>query len=290
MGVMKKLKTFFYVFKNSVISPKYYNDILKTNLWFSVKYYLMLSLFSSLLFAIFSTITTFSMLSSSVKTFSDDLKNIYPDELVIDFKGGKWEVNQPEPVFIPMPKIDFGADSKDTKISQNLIVLDKQGTINQFKDYDTLILMNEENIIYMDQGGIKAQPLKPATSSAGDITIDKSKVISGINEAYKYLWALPYILPIFIFIFVFIFLYIFAGFFNITLVGTVLLVFSLITGRKLDFSSTCKIGIHAMTVPIIIQLILSAFPTVENAIPGWFLLLSIGLGIYFTVKMGKKQI
>ncbi|MBW6441354.1 DUF1189 domain-containing protein [Patescibacteria group bacterium] len=276
---MKKLQTFFYVFKNSITSHKYYNDILKTNFWFSVKYFMMLSFFASLVFTIFTSVVIIPGMVSGIRSVSQSVKEVFPEDLVVIFKDGGWETNKEGPVVIPMISID---EQPQEYLPENIIVFDKEGTIDKLEEYNTLALLNNENIIYRNEGNsITSQPI----SNIPDFTLDKSTVDGGIDNLYKYLRILPYVLPLFILLFTFLFNYIGGAFFSVLLIGLVLYVISLISKTKIPFVSAIKISIHAMTVPIILQLILIPFPEINSYIPGWFFISTLIISLYFMFKM-----
>jgi hypothetical protein len=279
---MKKLRTFFYVFKNSVTSPKYYNDILETDIWFSVKYFLMLSLFASLLLTIFFSVTIIPETISGLRTISEDIKNIYPNDLEITFKGGSWETNKEEPVIFPMPNL---GEESDAYVPQNLVVFDKNGTIDKIEEYDTFVLFNDENLIYRGEGGaITSQPL----NSIPDVTLNQETVNEGVNNIYKYLKFLPYILPFGILIFVFIFNYLGGALLYVVFIGLILFVVSLLAKNKVSFLNSVKIAIHSMTIPLILQLFTLFLPDINSYLPGWFFILSVGTGIFFMFKMREE--
>jgi hypothetical protein len=279
---MKKLKTFFYVFKNSVTSPRYYNDILKTDIWFSIKYFLMLSFFASLLLTVFLSIVTIPQALSGLKSISQDIKNIYPEDLEITFKEGSWETNREEPVIVPMP--DLGEESTGY-VPQNLVVFDKEGTIDKIEEYDALVLLNGENIIYRGEGEVvTSRPL----NTIPDVTLNKETVDQGINNLYKYLKFLPYVLPLGILIFVFVFNYLGGALFYIIFIALVLYVITLITKNKIGLINSIKIAAHAMTIPLILQIFTIFLPEINSFLPGWFFILSTGITIYFTFKMREE--
>lgn len=280
---MKKLKTFFYVFKNSISSPKYYRDILKTDLWFSVKYFLFLSFLASLLFSISLSIKAIPEVVSGIKSFSENVRGVFPDDLVINFKEGKWEANKEEPIVIPMPS--FTQDS-DKYIPSNIAVFDKAGTIDKLKELNTVVLINNENLIYMGEGdSITAQPI----NTIPDFTLDKVSVNTRIDTLNTYAKAIPFLLPVIFLISSFVFNYFSVGVFNTLIIGFVVYLVSIIKKNKIDFRSACKIGIHGMTLPIIIQLILITFTDLNMAVPGWFLILSIMISIFFMMKMNGNE-
>lgn len=279
---MKKLHTFFYVFKKSITSPDYYNDIVRTNFWFSMKYFLVLSLFASLIFTTISSIVIIPRIMSETNLLTQNLKESFPKDLVIDFKEGSWEVNKEQPIIIPMPNVGPEAE---TYFSKNLVVFDENGTINQIEEMDTLILFNNENVIYKNENGeLTARPL----SSIPNFKLDESTINTGFDRISKFLKFMPYIIPIGIFIFVFLVNYLSGAFVVAIIVGLVLFVISSIIKRKISFSNACKISIHSMTIPIILQLVMTAFPEVGSYLPNWFLILNFMIAIFFRFKMEEE--
>ena len=279
---MKKLKTFLYVFKNSVTSTKYYNDILKTDFWFSLKYFLMLSFFASLIFSAFSSITVIPETISGIKSLAENTRKVYPEDLVINFKEGTWETNKEDPVIIPMP--DLEEESKEY-LPDNLVLFDKNGTIDKLDEFNTLFLFNNENIIYKNDGNaVTSQPL----DFIPDLTLDAKTINSGIDKIYKYLKVLPYVLPLFILIFTFLFNYLGGVLFNVLFIAIILYLVSLVAKVKIPFISTLKICIHAVTIPVLLQLVLIPFPQINSYLPGWFGIFTLIISIYFMFKMREE--
>jgi hypothetical protein len=288
---MKKLKTFFYSLKNSISSPKYYADIVKAKTKFSIKYYLMLSLLLSIISTIAISIIVVPTTKIFIADFSGDLKNSYPEDLVITFKEGKWDVNKEEPVLIPMPEktIHQFPEDESVKIPANLIAIDKKGTINDLDELDTLFLMNEENIIYKEQDEkIVAQPI----NQIPDAELTKRDVDSFVDILFQYAKNLPYLLPLIILLTLFTFKYIIGGFFAIIWIGLIIFVSSLILKKKLGYDAACRIVMHAITVPFIIQLLIAGINFVFGLkIPNnWVDVLTLVIALFFFAKMGDVSL
>lgn len=280
---MNKIKIFFYVFKNSIVSPKYYNDILKTKLEFSIKYFVFLSFILSLIFTSIISIRGVPETKKGIYAFVEQIKTSYPDDLIVDFKDGSWEINKEEPYIIPMPKVP-GTTTEEIP-QRNLIVLDKKGTIEDLETYDTLSIMNETNFVFKDQTGkITAQPIK----NIKDFSLDKATVISELDNLNKYLRILPYFVPVFILTFDFLFNYIGKGILNTILIGFLIYILSLIRKEKISYKSACQIVMHTMTVPLMIELVLR-FTEFNSLILGWFSMLNILIATFFMVMMKKEE-
>lgn len=277
---MKKIKTFFYVLKNSIVSPKYYNDILETKMWFSIKYFLVLSFFASLVFTAFSSVTLVPEATSEIKAVSQNIRETYPADLTINIKDGAWETNKEDPVKIPMPA--FGAEQTGEEIPSNLAVFDKNGTIDKLDDYNTVLLFNDENIVFKNETeAITAQPL----STIPDLTLDKETIDSLVDTINEYIKFLPFVLPVGVLLFIFIFQYVGGLPLVIVFIGVILYVISILTKKKIELSKAIQISIHAITAPVLFQLITVVIPQIDTYLPGWFFISSLGLSIYYMFKM-----
>ena len=124
---MKKLKAFFYVYKNSMTSPKYYKEVLKTDLNFSLKYYLMLVLVASILITTIETVSVTPKIKSQISGFAENARQVYPDDLLIKVEEGKWSVNREEPFVIPMPQIP------NESVPENAIVVGNPAKLLRYK-------------------------------------------------------------------------------------------------------------------------------------------------------------
>ena len=286
---MKKIKTFWYVLKNSVISPKYYNDIVKASLKFSIKYFLMLSVFASIIYSLYASIEIVPQITSTIEAMTIQIKENFPDDLIINFKDGSWEANKPEPIIIPAPSIP---NEENKYLPDNLIVFDKNGTIDSLGSYNTYILVNGENILY-GSGGYETDPQKVSIQplkNIPNITLDKNTVNSRLESMNKLIKTSPYVMPIFIFLYTFILNYIGGALFYALLIALLLQLIAFFAKRKLDYKKACQISIHAMTAPIILQLAASFFPQASMYTIIWFIILSIALSIYFMFKMEDKDL
>jgi len=280
---MNKIQTFLYVLKNSVSSSKYYNDILKTNIQFSIKYFIALSFIASVIFTTAVSINIIPNTLAGIRSFVDEIGEIYPGDLVIEFKDGMWEINKEEPLYIKMPKLP--ADSF-ANVPENLIVFDKNGTIDKLGDYNTVILLNSENMIQVNGNQVvSTQPIK----AIPNVKIDKGLIDSRLSEMGKVIGALPYILPLLILLFVFAINYILPGVFNILIIGLGLFIVSMVMKKNMRYESALKIGIHSMTIPMLIQALIMFIPNMNLVVPGWLLLTSFGIGIYFLSKVDTQS-
>lgn len=155
---MKKLKTFWYVFKRSLTEPEYYADVLKSSFSFSLKYLFFLLFLILLIKGIFFSValsTLFPQLPQIQKQTKTTLKEFYPDELVLTINNGTLRTNVDEPYTIPFPK---SLNVKDMSFA----VIDTKATVEDFTNSKTLLFVTKNAIAYPDSNsssGFRVQPL-----------------------------------------------------------------------------------------------------------------------------------
>ena len=283
---MKKLKTFVYVLKNSISSPKYYNDIVKNKINFSIKYFLALSFLVSVISVIGYSIIYLPKYISEIKISYQSIEEGFPEDFVIEFKDGSWSSNKEEPVIIK--KIDLG---KDNKLPQNLFVFDKEGTIEKIDEYNTMFLINSENILCKtDTEGVIAQPLKNIPNGK----LDKNLLNEKMQTVKKVIGFLPYLLPLALLIPTFLFEYVGGSIFIILISAVGVYIASISTRKKIDFKSAFQICIHASTIPMIVRAFSTVSPVVYGFILNWLLFIILAVSLFFRFRMeedtGLKKI
>ncbi len=90
----------------------------------------MLSIFASIIYSLYASIRIVPQVTSTIEAMTVQIKENFPDDLIINFKDGGWEANKPEPIIIPAPSISH---EEDTYLPDNLIVFDKNGTIDSLE-------------------------------------------------------------------------------------------------------------------------------------------------------------
>lgn len=283
---MKKLKTFLYVLKNSITSPKYYNDIVKTKINFSIKYFLTLSFLVSVISVIGYSITSLAKYISEINISYQSIEEGFPEDFIIEFKDGSWSSNKEGPVIIKQINFD-----KDSKLPENLFVFDKEGTIEKINEYHTMFLINSENILYKtDTEGVVAQPLK----NIPDGKLDKNLLNEKMQTVKKVVGFLPYLLPLVLLIPTFLFEYVGGSIFIILMSAIGVYIASISTKKKIDFKSAFQICIHSSTIPMIIRALSTVSPIVYGFILNWLLFIILAFSLFYRFRMeedtGLKKI
>ena len=283
---MNKLKTFLYVLKNSIASPKYYNDIVKTKINFSIKYFLALSFLVSVISVIGYSIIYLPKYISEINTAYQSIEEGFPEDFIIEFKDGSWSSNKEGPVIIKQINFD-----KDSKLPENLFVFDKEGTIEKINEYHTMFLINSENILYKtDTEGVVAQPLK----NIPDGKLDKNLLNEKMQTVKKVVGFLPYLLPLVLLIPTFLFEYVGGSIFIILMSAIGVYIASISTKKKIDFKSAFQICIHSSTIPMIIRALSTVSPIVYGFILNWLLFIILAFSLFYRFRMeedtGLKKI
>ena len=280
---MKKLKAATYVFANSLISPKYYQHIIETRFSFSLKYFAVLALIASLI-TFSSTVKPITQdLSEGISALESTALNAFPEDLVVTLKDGELSINQPEPYIFAMPK-DF-TDEPETKTPSNFLVFDSIGTLDDLEKYDTLILVNRTNILVQGSNKVEVYPLKDYPD--GELTAEILR--SFANEVKPFLKAIPYIVLTFALLGTVLYYFGFRLAY-LVIVSLALMAFGSLRGLKLSFSKYYQVGLHAITLPLIIEVLSDAFQFPINY-PYWFLVLNVLVGVIgiFYIKGGAAK-
>lgn len=280
---MKKIKAFFYVAYKSVVSPKYYNEILKTHFEFSLKYYAVLVLIA----AVVTSVGTYFIEAPKIRdTFQNALseaERVYPENLVFTIKAGEWEINQPQPLVIPFPG-NYGAEDKE-KLPANLVVFDKNGTVGDLEKYNTALLVNEKNLLIKKAGEPGVYPLKDIP----DTILDKGKVTGTITDVREVSgWILPLFLIVPVFAGLMVYYSIFRGAY-LLVIGGLLFIAGRALGAGVPYKNAFRIGLHAMTLPVLIDTVLSVV-NLPMPITYWFLAVNLVMGVFVLREIGKNPV
>lgn len=251
---MNPFKTFFYSLKKSLFEPKYYQDIAKTNFWFSYKYLWFLLIILTLIKAITLAGTYIAFRPQIQPLVNKNLvyvNNFYPNNLELKIENGQLSTNAPEPY-----TFDAGQ-----KLSKHLLIIDTKGSIENYPQYNAYILATKNAVVY------------PSKSSNGRTEETSVFYFKELNSNFVFNRALydsilnkikPYSLKatsiadsisasLFIFFVLFGSIFwqgsIMTGLFFLTLI---IWVISLIFKKGYNYWTLYRLGMHAVTWPIII--------------------------------------
>ncbi|MDD4082099.1 MAG: DUF1189 family protein, partial [Sphaerochaetaceae bacterium] len=163
-----------------------------------------------------------------------------------------------EPYFIKIPnqwKADQYIDIQSKNI-ENIVVIDTKSSITAetFNLYNTFVLLGKDSIAYMDNGKISMVPLAEFDNFAINrgIILD---LINNIKPFFSYLYPLAIIGAI-IFGYMAVVGKIFYLIFGALLIWLVIK----IMGTNIGYKKSYQIGLHLITLPIIIVSVLNFIP------------------------------
>lgn len=256
--------------KNSIYNPQYYSEVLTKRFSYSLKHYFLFSLCLSLILSAYF----FVSFVGEIKMFADNIEskitNYYPEELKIEIKDGKASSNVPEPYFLKMPS--EMKSEKDPNF-QNFLVIDTKGqfSMDKFNSYQTASLLTEDFLVYYnDKKGITIQPLKDIPN----FVLDRKNLEFYANKIK------PFLKLIYPLSFIAIFLANLSAllFWLVYLLFAALLVWlaAKIKGMKIGYLNSYKLGIHLLTLGILINFAAKLFHA-SVPIPFFFTILLIVL-------------
>ncbi len=243
MNIFKK------IFK-SVYSPQYYKDVQGQSFGYSLKYFFALSFWVALIITIVVGFTFLPFVGSFIKEAGNKIMEKFPVGLELSIKNGVASTNAPEPIFIKMePK-----DPKKREKFENIVVIDTKNTfsVEQFKSYKTAVWITRDSVVTTDSNGeIKMQAFSDMPESLRDIKINEQllkKMGQGILPYVKYVYP-AIVIATFVASFI-------ANLFRLfyLLFGALLVLAAFaIRGVKLGYKKAYQIGMHAITLGILLE-------------------------------------
>lgn len=286
---MNPLKTFFYSLKKSLFDPKYYQDVAKASFGFSFKYLLCL-----LFILTFIRILSFTgiylkkqpLIQPEINKIMIYAENFYPKDLKLKIQNGQLSTNVKEPfIFDLEKKVD----------EQHLLIIDTKGSIENYPQYNTYVLATKNAVVYPS----KSKDNKVGETSVfyfkelkQNFTLDKKTYDSFLNIAKPYSSKVGLIISYMILSFS-PFLLIFGSFFWTICImfGLVFLTFfiwvvNLIIKKGYGYGSLYKMGMHAITLPILVNEISSYLRSPYPTFYSWIFLIWMLVILLSTKKRG----
>ena len=155
---MNKLLTFEKDFIRSCYSTKFYKELIKKPLSYSLKCFSIYSIFYALIATLIVWVRFIMPISPILQTLPSRLASAYPSELEVTIKDGVASTNVEEPYFIPISdlkkeiyQIRDDILGTDTYALDYLIVVDTNATIDEFTNYKTLAFLTQNYLIYYSE-------------------------------------------------------------------------------------------------------------------------------------------
>jgi len=238
--------------KESVYGPSYYNAVKDKPFSYSLKYYLLLSLLVAFLSTVMLSFVVVPKIKTFLNVFTEEVLNIYPEELTITIRGGEAFTNVQEPYFIEAPQ-EWKEGFPSSYNIENIVVIDTETSFSmeKFRDYRSLCYLSREGIAcYEENGAVTVTSLREVP----DIMIDKALVSSSFQKVSPFL---NLIYPV-VFILFWMGLFVFLLFRLVYLLIAALLVWGIygIKKVKIGYKKSYQIGMHLMTLPVLLTLLI----------------------------------
>ncbi|MCL4363849.1 DUF1189 domain-containing protein [Patescibacteria group bacterium] len=268
---MSGLAKFFDTIKKSIFDFSSYREIGQKSFWSAYKYQL-------LFLSVFVIIKCFQIsgiylvnrphIQPSVNQFLASAQNFYPGNLKIKIENGQLSTNQKEPYI-------FDAYQK---LNHHLLVIDTKGSIENYPNYNTYILATKNALVYPSQvkNNVQQTSVFYFQNMTQNVTLDKNVYLALLEKVKPYaLRAINFVDSIFLAL-LFLYLVLAPLFWSSSIMtGLFVLIFlvwlvNLIFRKGFGYWSLYKMGMYAVTLPVIINEIFKLFSV---SIPGSYSLL-----------------
>lgn len=252
---MNKLKTFFQTFYKSLIDFSYYQDVFNASISFSLKYIFILFLFLQFFTGIFFA-KELALLIPKVPNFVNQVKmtsrNLFPNDLIINFNNGKLRTNVDEPYFIEFPE-----NLATHQPKKHFITIDTKAKVEDIKKYRTLILVTANALVLPDKDqGYRIQFLDEIK---GQFQIDKPNYNLILKKLLPFLDYIPVLIYMLITLSILFFPLLTAGLILISKLvylyffSLILFLLAKIMNKNIGYKKVFQLAIHASTLPILIS-------------------------------------
>ena len=282
---MNKLSTFVRTFWKSLTSFAYYKDIIQARFAFSFKYFWLFSFVLGSILTVVISFTVIPTINKFLGRLSQKVTNLYPPDLVVTIKNGQVATNAVEPLHIPIP-FELFTDTPPAISDQKqiyLVTIDTKAQIDDYQNSQSLIFITKDTAVVRDDNeGYRIYPLK----DAGDVTLNKKMVDEFLNKIMPLLNYIPTVLVIILFV-VFAFILPISRLVSLMFLNLPLLVTARLMHISLSYKKLFQVGLHALTLPTLIQVGLSVF-NLTPPVPFFNSLLYILYGLIILATLKEK--
>lgn len=237
---------FFRNVLNSIYSPTFYAEIPSKGLKGALGYFVLLIL---LLTAVQTSTVAKPLLADASDNILDMVSKVvsqYPDELEIIVKNGTASTNVEEPYFVTLPN-SAGSDIK------NLIVIDTMTpySASGFNNYQALVWLTKDSLFWKEHNSFQVRSI--VLSQLGDFKLNKQtlgNMVDQLSPWIKFIGPLLFVFAILGFFMLYSFRLVY-----LLLLALLIWLLSIIFHWSLNYSSSYKIGLYAMTLGLVIELV-----------------------------------
>lgn len=261
-------RAFYGHFQSSLFDFAYYRQVLNLDLAISFKYLatllILVSFINGLAFSIILS-SHLPQIPDFVAKAKSAILNFYPLELILTIKNGELSTNVNEPYYIDPPEIISIFNARTEQAVAHFLTIDTQSKIEDFASYKTVILVTKKAIaVSRGDGKYETKSFSDIDPKNSGITIDQTKYSSTIGQLLPYLDYLKKATIVLIIIALVLWPPI-GG--TLYLLGKLLYLlplafafYLLFKGSGLlNFKKIYQLGLHALTWPIVINLVADLF-------------------------------
>jgi hypothetical protein len=237
---------FFRKIKDSIYNPEFYKTLPQSSMNSAVKYFLLLILVLSIIQTAILSLPTFGAVSELSNKALPKLVASYPTDLEVRIINGMASTNSKEPYFFPIK----GQNNSGFK---NFLVIDTIDPYSEgeFKDFSTLALLTQSTLYYQQNAGI----IKSVSLSKVDNLIINQQTLN--QQLNKYSPLVKFLTPlILLIIFVFLIIAYLFRLIYLLFLGLIIYLISRIMDLHLDFKQSYKVGLYAITLGLLIEILL----------------------------------
>jgi hypothetical protein len=242
----------------SLTSPFFYQKTIPgLPLKNAVRYFVTILLTLAVTKSLILTATIVPAAEESVRHLRGNVADIFPADLTIHIVNGQVSTNVKEPYLLSSKILDplrgqAASDlTPDGNATTNFLVIDTKATINDYKKYQTWLLIIKSGFIIADAGGDSRYYPLPANSN---LTIDRhllSRLWSEYSPYRSYtvpaiivvIWSLNLVLPLLWYP-----IYLVFGAGLLTLAAR-------FTRHAINFTTAYKTGLFGLTLPLIMEFV-----------------------------------
>ncbi len=262
---MTKVKTFFHVFKQSLLpQPPYYRKLLKTDFSFSLKYFVaFIFILNFLFFSLFLSTGLRPKFSFPLKSVSSALK-AYPANLSIEIKNGTLTTSYDRPYF-------FWLQDGDRKTL--LAVVSQTSTPDDARHFEAPVVFTNRSLVIVDKQNNQNPTVIPYNNKL-NFSLNKqflNNLLTGFERAIPFITAL-----------ILFFVFVLAPLFSIVTTFIYLAIIALLCYfvfslyfKKHTYKKTLQVSMHAVTLPYLVKYTMLGFGYNLDRVWGVFMLLVV---------------
>jgi hypothetical protein len=278
------LKNWFKTFVTSIFNPRGYPELYKRSFWSGYWYLFWLFVIGLLIkIAMFSVaiMVAAPVVKKQLPAVKTQIKNAYPENLVIDIKNGEATTNVTEPYVISLRQVVPQLAGEGNPM---LLVIDTQGSVEKYPTHNALFLLTKNSVAYPSRNNSNSNSYEvfPLSEIKEPVTIDKPLYDKIITQVLPFVDKVPQFM--YTFAVIALVLFPFLGSFSMLLgvmiylliMSIILLIASKVMKRGFTYRSLFKASMYGLTVPLVLTYVVDflrlQIPYLYNlAFLGWMI-------------------